>query len=117
MVEDFEEFSLSVGSHDGFRVLVVRGEVDELTAPELEAALGKLDGAPRAVIVDLTAVSFMSSAGVNVLLRERGAPTALVCPAGAIVSRILEIVEANKTVPVFDSLDQATQSLPLTVAS
>jgi hypothetical protein len=53
-----EEFSVSAGFHDGCRVLVVRGDVDELTAPALiESIDGEPDGWP--LIVDLTAVTFI----------------------------------------------------------
>jgi hypothetical protein len=34
-----EEFSISTGACEGFQILVIRGELDELTAPELDTAI------------------------------------------------------------------------------
>jgi anti-anti-sigma factor len=53
----------------GFQIVVVRGELDELSAPELERAI---DASPRVwpLVIDLSGIEFMS-AGLHVLLRER----------------------------------------------
>jgi anti-sigma B factor antagonist len=105
-----EEFSISTGVHEGFQILVIRGELDELTAPELDTAIdGHRDGWP--VVIDLSETEFMSSAGLHVLLRGRER-LAIVCPPGNI-RRLLEIVEAKHHVPVFSDLQTAIQSLTL----
>ncbi|HLY85187.1 MAG TPA: STAS domain-containing protein [Gaiellaceae bacterium] len=107
-----ERFSVSAGVREGLQVLVVRGELDELTAPELDREIdGHRFGWP--VIVDLSDVQFMSSAGLHVLLRNRPEKVALVCPPGNI-RRVLEIVRADTRVPIFSDLDAAAQSLTLT---
>ena len=60
---------------EGVVTLVVAGEVDSLTAPDLQAALDSAlaDPACRQLRLDLSAVTFMSSAGLSVLIvtRER----------------------------------------------
>jgi anti-anti-sigma factor len=49
-------------------VLRVAGEVDLLSAPELEEVVaGVLADAPEILVVDLRAVTFLSSAGLQVL--------------------------------------------------
>lgn len=54
---------------DRVAVLVVAGEVDTLTAPELRAAIQVvLAGSPAGVIIDLSGVDFLASAGLSVLL-------------------------------------------------
>jgi anti-sigma B factor antagonist len=61
-------FSLTTtGSEQGTMVLVA-GEVDLATAPELQAALVELTGD---VIVDLTEVSFLDSSGLSALIAGR----------------------------------------------
>jgi anti-anti-sigma factor len=106
-----DEFSVSAGFHDGCRVLVVRGEVDELTAPALiEAMDGEPDGWP--LIVDLTAVTFISSAGLHAVLRGRQDGRAIVCPPGNI-ARVLDLIQANRKVPIFLDLDSAILSVSL----
>ena len=102
-----ETFSLSTGVCEGLQVIVVRGELDELTAPELEDALDACDdGWP--VIVDLSNIAFISSAGIHSLLRERQVRIALVCPPGNVM-RLFEIVRANRRVPILPNLDAALE--------
>ena len=107
-----EQFSVSTGVREGFQVVAVRGELDELTAPDLEL---EIDGHrfDWPVIVDLSDVEFISSAGLHVLLCHRPEQVAIVCPPGNI-RRVLDIVRAGNRVPIFSDLDSATQSLTLT---
>jgi anti-sigma B factor antagonist len=51
-------------------LLVVNGELDTLTAPELDAALRELVAEPhRVLVVDLSGVTFLASSGLAVLIR------------------------------------------------
>jgi len=60
----FEEESIN-----GVHLLTVRGRLDGGTAPVLEKQVTKLtDGSLRHLVVDLTAVDYVSSAGLRVLL-------------------------------------------------
>ena len=103
-----ETFSITTGVRDGFEVVVVRGEVDEQTAPELDSTIDAC--APgRQVIVDLSAVEFISSAGLHALLRERARVVVLVSPRGNVL-RLFEIVRANRRVAVCESLEAALAS-------
>lgn len=111
-----EEFSITTARLDGCLVVVVRGELDELNAPRLDQTLSaQADGIP--VIVDLSAISFICSATLRVLLQDRpqGRPQgrpALVAPAGN-VRRVLGIVDAHRTNPIFHDRECAVQSLGL----
>lgn len=50
-------------------VLTVTGEVDMATAPELEESIKTaLDRGPEVLVVDLSGVSFLASAGMSVLI-------------------------------------------------
>ena len=58
-------------------VVAVRGEVDLSTTSFLEnALLAHLDGAVTQVVIDLTAVDFLSAAGLTVLVNVREAAVA-----------------------------------------
>jgi len=106
-----EQFSIATGIREGFQILVVRGELDELTAPELDAAIdGHRDGMP--VVVDLSQTQFVSSAGLHALMRDRRESLAIVCPPGN-VRRVLDIIQADLRLPIFSDLDTAAQSLTL----
>jgi anti-anti-sigma factor len=68
---DDGRFRLSVVPNGTACVVVVSGEVDVATGPELRTALSTaLDGARR-VIVDISAVGFMDSTGLNAVVRAR----------------------------------------------
>lgn len=59
-------------AHEAARVvLAVSGPVDVETAPLLRAALATLDPVRSNVVVDLTEVDFVDSAGINVLAWAR----------------------------------------------
>ncbi len=105
------QFSVSTEAREGVQIVFVRGDLDRAPAAELNDAIeGCRDGSP--VIIDLSGVDFMSSAGLDVLLRDRRAQTALVCPPGN-VARLFEIVRTNRRVPIFKDLDSAIQSVAL----
>lgn len=65
-----ELLNLSVAEDEDFLTVSVRGEIDGLTAPRLRSALddafGRLDG--RVLILDLSLLEFLGSAGLRVLL-------------------------------------------------
>lgn len=104
------EFSVSTASLDGCVTVSVSGELDEVTAPELEAALDSCDG-DRPVVVDLTALTFISSAGIRLLLKERptGSPAVLVVSPGSHVARVFDIVGASERIPLCSDLGAAMQ--------
>jgi anti-anti-sigma factor len=105
------QFSVSTEAREGVQIVFVRGDLDRAPAAELNDAIERCrDGSP--VIIDLSGVDFMSSAGLDVLLRDRRSQTALVCPPGN-VARLFEIVRTNRRVPIFKDLDSAIQSVAL----
>src|SRR6266699_3011086 len=96
-----DQLSVVTGVREGCRVVVVSGDLDADTADQLDHRLDSLpEGLP--VLIDLAGVSVLTSAGVVALLRERsfGRP-ALFCPDGSLAGRILEIVQAQRLVPIY----------------
>jgi len=62
-------FSSHKGTVPGTQVLVVEGEVDVATAPELRQELHRLlDEDTTTLVVDLSGTSFMDSSGLGVLI-------------------------------------------------
>jgi anti-anti-sigma factor len=74
------DFDLTVAREAGATRLVLRGELDLATAPQLEHALA---AAGDGVLLDLRGLTFMDSTGVRVLLEaaERGGGLRIVPPA------------------------------------
>lgn len=75
--------------------LAVEGRLDTITAPELEAALGEeLDGIEE-LIFDFSALEYISSAGLRVLLSAQkqmnGQGTMKVTGVGEVIMEIFEV--------------------------
>lgn len=93
-----EEFSLERRQEGGRLLVLVRGELDLATAPELEGVLVEALDAGERVLVDVRGLEFMDSSGVRVLVaaharaggdRER---FAVVRPGSASeVARIIDV--------------------------
>lgn len=64
-----DRLSVASASSDGIHVLTVAGEIDYDTAPPLQHALrmSRL-GTPPCVVLDMRQVTFMDSAGINLLI-------------------------------------------------
>lgn len=93
-------------------VVKVSGTVDMLTAPQLEAALSPAAvGAADAVVVDLSAVDFLASAGMGVLVAAHAelAPAVrlVVVADGPTTSRPLKLVGIADLIELFVTLDEA----------
>ena len=65
-MDGVEDFSLLVERNGHGPVVRVSGEIDMATAPMLRGCLEGLDG--QAVTIDFSAVTFMDTSGVNVLV-------------------------------------------------
>ena len=97
--------------------VIVRGEVDIGTAPELTAALDAAIRESRgAFVVDLCDVAFLDSSGVSVLVRARAVlgreerPLVIVCPPGP-ARRVFEVAGIADLLALFDSREEAAASL------
>jgi anti-anti-sigma factor len=110
-----DTMTTTVTTPDGATVLTVSGEVDLATAPALEAAIeGILGGKPAALIIDLTAVSFLASAGMAALVgahQRAGASTAIAVVAdGPATSRQLKMTSLDQVFALHSTLDNALAS-------
>ena len=98
-------------------MLSVAGEIDADTEQQFRDALTSVlaHGAPR-IVVDLSRVGFMSSAGIGVLmgvrrvLADAGGALALACPHGE-VSQVLSIAGVGEVIPVAATVPDAVALL------
>lgn len=91
------------GSNSVLR-LVVSGELDIATAPDLEAAFEQALGTdPHSIEVDLSQVTFIDSTGIRLLLliSERGDGRVSLIP-GAQVDRVIEITGMRSRLPLVE---------------
>jgi anti-sigma B factor antagonist len=106
--------SISTRSADGCTVVTVGGDVDISTSPELRVALSKANEAdgPRAIVVDLSNVSFVDSTALGVLVgaftkvRNNGGRFAIVNDHEAVL-KVLRITALYDVLGVQPTLEKA----------
>ncbi|MFJ2717813.1 STAS domain-containing protein [Streptomyces sp. NPDC087437] len=94
-------------------LLTVEGYLDVDTATELQAHLAnQLHHGRRHFLLELSAVPFMDSSGMNIILRvyqearERAGSVHIIAPAPAVL-RILDLTGVSITVPVSRTVEEA----------
>ena len=108
------EFGVAVQTFGGGTFIVsTYGDVDLVTAPELEQELLEaVNEGARHVVVNLTKTTFFDSSGVHVLVRtgdrleSRGVRFGIVC-ANPRIKRILEITGIDRAVGIHDTIESA----------
>ncbi|WP_167103072.1 STAS domain-containing protein [Mycobacterium sp. DL592] len=97
-------------------VVAVSGVIDMLTAPQLETSIKTaLTKNPSAVIVDMSDVEFLASAGMGVLVaaHEQAGPGVGfgVVASGPATSRPLKLVGLAEIIGMYPTLDEARAAL------
>ncbi|MGH3561957.1 MAG: STAS domain-containing protein [Mycobacterium sp.] len=111
-----DRITVSVEHRDGIAVIVVGGEIDMNTAPALEAAVADvLAEEPAALIVQLSAVDFMGSAGLRILVAAQqqigaGARVAVVAN-GPATRRPIQLTGLDETLSLYPTLDEAVTAV------
>jgi anti-sigma B factor antagonist len=86
--------------------LVLYGELDLYTAPQLDDELVRAEGEKwPELVLDLCPLDFMDSSGLRLLLRaharaEKDARRVRILHSGGTVGRVLRITSVDRTVPV-----------------
>jgi len=115
--EGTSEIDLTVRSSvlDGWTVLSIEGEVDLYSAPAVrDAALAAMDSGVDHLLLDLTAVPFMDSSGLGVIvaclkgLREMGGDLAVVSPPNSPTTKLLSLTGLDHAIATHATLDQVT---------
>jgi anti-sigma B factor antagonist len=104
--------SVAVYHQDQAEVLVVVGELDMDTAPQLSSEIARcLDGRPTLLVLDLTEVSFMGSSGMAALVAAQqtvGPDSVLrVVTDQRAVLRPLQIAQLDRILALYSSVDEA----------
>jgi anti-anti-sigma factor len=111
MAFDPTGFSISISERDGRAVVVIRGELDLATAPDLDVALTELQEAGQDVVVDLRELAFMDSTGLRTMVaaharaEDEGRSFVIVRPLpGAPIERILAIAGVASVLELVDDV-------------
>jgi anti-anti-sigma factor len=109
---DSTSFQVGMRQIDQAVVVTVSGEVDMLSAPQLAEAIHTAQAArPAALIVDLSKVDFLASAGMTVLITAQAEvvpPTRFAVVAdGAATSRPIKLTGLDSVLSLYGTLDSA----------
>jgi anti-sigma B factor antagonist len=101
----------------GTRVITIVGELDIATSPKVRELLSEAaKDEDRPLVIDLTGCDFVDSTGLATLLHgakpaQNGeSNVALVCTGGE-VRKLLELTAIDRTIPVYETLDSAIESV------
>jgi anti-anti-sigma factor len=96
----------------------VAGEIESANAEEMSRALaGQLTSDRAGLVIDLTRVTYLDSAGIELLfdlarrLRTHRQRLRLVVPADAPLRRVLELCDIDRAAPIDVTVDAALQGL------
>jgi anti-sigma B factor antagonist len=105
-------FRLEVRTAGRATQIVVHGELDLASGPELEAELGRVSKSPtERLIVDLRQLDFMDSTGLSILVKahqraiDEGREFGLVRGSQQ-VQRLLELTGVTERLPMADSPEE-----------
>ncbi len=96
----------------GFVKIQLNGRLDGAAAGQIELRFNTIAGAKRAVIVDLSQVTFLASMGMRMLLigaktmASKGGKMALLAPAAEIAA-VLKTARIDALIPIYDRPDAA----------
>jgi anti-sigma B factor antagonist len=116
--DDRTETQVTVDDRGGVCVITARGDIDLVTAPELQDACDRcIDRGVRRLVIDLEAVDFIDSTSLRVLitalkrLRSLGGALALAGPQPQTL-RVFKVTGLDKEFPMHGSLREALASEP-----
>ena len=96
----------------------VEGEIESVNADEMSAALaGQLSSDKMGLVIDLTGVSYLDSAGIELLfdlarrLRTHRQRLRLVVPSQAPMRRVLELCDIQRAAPIDATVEAALEGM------
>lgn len=108
---------INVTEQNGASIMALEGRMDATTTAVFElSSRGVLDDGARKVIVDMTALEYISSAGLRGILgmvksMKAASGTLAFCGLQPMVSEVFRISGFNAILSVYDTLDAALLAL------
>lgn len=105
--------SVAVEQVEGVATVRVRGDLDLASKGELRRTLGELALGVEPIVVDLSEVDFIDSAGLGALVNAHKRVRLLqgslvtVCPPQSRASHLIRITGLTRVFRVFDTVEQA----------
>jgi anti-sigma B factor antagonist len=101
---------------DGITKVVLRGRFDTTGAVVVELPFNKVATEKQKIVVDLSAVNFLASYGIRVLLvgakvvKSKGGSLVIVCPDNN-VAKVLKTAGMESLIPIYQTEAAATAAL------
>lgn len=101
------EWELTVAEYGESACVQAAGELDIATAPHVDAVLNELAAPGQTVTLDLRALTFMDSSGINLLLkhvaraRKHGVTLSIITPPPG-VARVLDVAGVARLLPLVE---------------
>jgi anti-sigma B factor antagonist len=108
-----QRFEVESHSEQGKTVLIVRGEIDAATAPQVDEPLAAAVERGEPVVIDLGECGFIDSTGIAMLihadrrLRDSQDVGIALCGLTGQVRRLLDVAGLIGAIAVFESRDEA----------
>lgn len=107
---------ITIKKVDQFSVVYATGKIDAVTCPKLEEALNRLfEQGESCLILDLGDVSYISSAGLRILLvaakKLYGDGQFALCRLSKEVREVMEMVGFTKIMSIYDDAESAQAGL------
>lgn len=119
-ISDEKKLAISTEEKDGYPIVTVTGEVDLYTATQFQEALLAAGLDAPALIVDLSEIAYIDSAGLSALLliykrlSSRGATLYVISPPdNPGVRRVIEVTRLDSLIPIHPTVDDLLKELRL----
>jgi anti-sigma B factor antagonist len=113
-----EDFAVQTSTFADAVIVTVSGEVDLVTAPDMEKVIETATDPATRVVVDLSAVTVLDSTGLHALiaaqreLKQRGVWLSVVVPPDSHLRRAFEITRLIESLSVVESVGDALGGVP-----
>lgn len=98
----------------GLWLLVLAGEHDLFTLPQVEQALGEIERGATGLIIDFSEATFIDSSTLRVVIRHAVKPlerVVVVAPPNTAPRRLFDLTLAGSRLPVCDTRENALRTL------
>jgi anti-anti-sigma factor len=108
---------VDISGDDDFQIARLAGEIDISNADQVTDALTRMPNTLYGLIIDLTELTYLDSAGVRMLyelgkrLSLRSQSMVVVSPAGQPPRRVLELTGVPERVQVVETLAEANEAV------
>jgi anti-anti-sigma factor len=117
-LSDQDAIATAVAYQNGIAVLTVGGDIDLATVPALEAAIDEaLVARPTGLVIDLSEVGFLASAGLQALVAthnnvSKSAHFAVVANSAS-TSRPIQLTGLDQIFELYPTLDEALTAVQM----